>query len=561
MSGRLPAKTLWLLGLTLVVSLATIAATLLLDPNRFRDQLTEAVRDLTGRELFLGGDLGLSWSLNPTLEARDVGLANADWAAGRDMLHVGRLAVQVALVPLFSGKVRINAIRLEDATLRVQSGPAGQSNWALQTTGSGAGGALPEIDRVSVTRFKLLYQGRKGPADAWTADRLDGRPQILQQGVSVRDLHLETGGSTYRGELTYSADDTAQHLSGNLSVDAVRLAQEDAKPGRPRQDTSGKLFSNRPLASHLPSDLQTDVSVHIGKLSLDGLNLEKLAFRLRTSNGVLELDDASAKLAGGTVSARFTLDTSAKALRSTLLLKGRQLNVGTLLQSRKGHRWLQARGDLSLNVQGHGKSLAAIMGTLKGTARWSIGKGRAQLGEVDSVVGGLRTALGSLLSKGAESARLNCSLGDFKIAKGVAVSQVLLADAQDSTVYGEGQINLGTERLSLLLTPKPKSATLNVAVPVKVGGSLRAPTFTPEKLATARKAGGLLAAVGIIAFPPAALLGLGELGSDDNPCLAIAAQGKMAPGKGKSDKLLQRASEGVGKAVEGVGNAIKGLFE
>jgi hypothetical protein len=206
------------------------------------------------------------------------------------------------------------------------------------------------------------------------------------------------------------------------------------------------------------------------------------------------------------------------------------------------------------------------MASLSGTTRLLIGKGYADLREVDALIGGLSTALGTLVQQGRQRAVLNCLASSFEVKRGIATSRLLLGDTEYSTVYGEGSVNLRSERMALVLTPKPKSISLNVTVPVEIGGTLAAPSFTPEKFASARKGVGVLAVVGLISFPPAALLGLGDLGSGDkNPCLVLAA----APGRGsraakqpaqQQDRdLIERAADKLGGTLEGIGSAVKGL--
>ena len=143
---------------------------------------------------------------------------------------------------------------------------------------------------------------------------------------------------------------------------------------------------------------------------------------------------------------------------------------------------------------------------------------------------------------------LNCIASRFDFKNGVATSRVLLADTEYSTVAGEGSMDLGKETLAMKISPQSKSATLNLAVPIKIGGTFAEPTFRPDELATARRLGGLL---GATLFPPAALLALADLGSgEDNPCLKIAKGG----GKTTSQQTAQPAAQ---PAVKAVTDAIK----
>ncbi len=555
---------MFLSGLLAVVVGLLVIVGIAFDPNDYKDELAAEVQRLIGRKLFIEGDLHLRPSLNPTLEIGNVALANADWGSDRDMARVGTLKIQLALRPLLSGKVHIRRIEIEDGTLLLESNADDESNWELQTTGVDGDGMVPQIDVVSFANVTLTRKQADGDVTEYAVDGLRVRPEILADGLALHEAHLRLGADTYHGDLTFTVDADRQRLVGSLSADVVRMdSAAEAASGRPSQGSRAKLFSGERIGLSVPTTLEADVRLEIGKLVKGALSLEQVSLQILTTNGMLEVKDFAAQLGSGQLSAQLTVDTSVEPPRSALLFTGKNLDAGALLQSESGSRWLNARGELHVDVHGRGRSPAEIMAGLQGTSRWIIGKGRADLKDIDTLVGGLSTALGSLFNDDSRSARLNCSVGDFEIKRGIASSRLLLADSENSTLYGAGKINLRSERLQLVLKPEPKSVTLNVAVPVEVGGSLTSPTFTPEKFGAARKAGGLLAAVGVISFPPAVLLGLGELGSgEDNPCLTLAAKGRQrVASRRKDSNVIERAAGDVGAALKGIGGAVKGLFD
>ncbi len=122
----------------------------------------------------------------------------------------------------------------------------------------------------------------------------------------------------------------------------------------------------------------------------------------------------------------------------------------------------------------------------------------------------------------------------------------------------EGKVDLGQEKPDLKVTPAPKGIDLSLAVPVNIGGSLASPTYTPDTLDTAKKIGSIL---GVIVFPPAAVIGLGELGSSDNPCLQTA-QADSAPQQEQSQPPtpVEAVIDTAKDAIEGVGESLKKLF-
>jgi hypothetical protein len=183
---------------------------------------------------------------------------------------------------------------------------------------------------------------------------------------------------------------------------------------------------------------------------------------------------------------------------------------------------------------------------------------------LDTFIGGPTKFLTELVTgERKEYTVINCTVSKIDVKNGLATNKALLFDTDFATIVGKGTINLATEGLDLTIDPQPKSATINTAVPVLIGGTLANPSYSVDKLAAARKVGGLL---GGFVFPPALLLGLGELGTgDDNPCL------KQASGKAKptapskpapsiTENPAGAASDALDKATKGVGDALKGLF-
>jgi hypothetical protein len=232
------------------------------------------------------------------------------------------------------------------------------------------------------------------------------------------------------------------------------------------------------------------------------------------------------------------------------------------------------------------------MASLNGYARLLAGKGRLHVGNIDTLTGGLWNILGTLTAKNSKSAVMNCMATDFEIKNGVATSRAFLIDSEHATLFGNGNIDLRRERVNFLLKPTPKTVTLNVAVPVEVGGTLKEPNYRLKKSETARKAIGV---VGLFVFPPAALIGLGELGTgEENPCLRIARDGTVAAQQPQSvldqgeaavkktlrtaetkmkegetavkktlrdtEKKIKQSGTTVKETLQGVGGKIEGLF-
>ena len=77
------------------------------DFNKLKPLIAEAVKDATGRELDIKGDIDIDFGLRPTIVVEDVIFQNAAWSARPDLGRVKRLEVQMAIWPLILGKFDI----------------------------------------------------------------------------------------------------------------------------------------------------------------------------------------------------------------------------------------------------------------------------------------------------------------------------------------------------------------------------------------------------------------------------------------------------------------------
>ena len=75
------------------------------DFNKFKPLITKAVKEATGRELNIKGDINIDFGIRPTIVVEEVSFQNAAWSARPDLGRVKRLEVQMAVWPLIKGKL------------------------------------------------------------------------------------------------------------------------------------------------------------------------------------------------------------------------------------------------------------------------------------------------------------------------------------------------------------------------------------------------------------------------------------------------------------------------
>lgn len=401
--------------------------------------------------------------------------------------------------------------------------------------------------------FKLWAKGRSLARLSRLAQRAlpdigpyEVRTRFHDTGKSYRfdDIELTLGNSRLSGAVRLGRDTTTTPVYANLDarvldvpeiLEALRgTAPPARRPEGGKERSRSRLFSERTFTPVLPRRADWRLVLHADTLITPRLVLRDVATSARLADGVLTVSPLEAKVSGGEVQGSFVFDTRSTSPALSTDLVAKHLDLGELLGALVQSDALKGTANIALSLHGRGTSMAAIAGGLDGHVRAVLKDGEAHLGGLDAIVGGTTRLIGTLFGGGSDKGTLNCLAGEFRIRDGLAKSTLLLADTGSSTVRGKGTVNLKTEALNLTVSPKPKAATLSFMVPIKVRGTLRHPTFTPSKLATARKLGGIVAAA--ILFPPAVVAALAELGGETNACLHLATDGDAGAQPGASNR-------------------------
>jgi len=181
-------------GVVVILLATALIVPSFIDWNDYKDEIAGRAGAFTGRELVIGGDIGLTLLPAPALVATDVRLANIEGAADADMIRLKSLEIRVALAPLLSGEIQVGKVKLVEPVVHLEILADGRKNWefarrddASETTvpGSapGGGAGLPlavRLDSVEIENGVVVYRD----ATAGTAERIDG----LNATVSAKSL-------------------------------------------------------------------------------------------------------------------------------------------------------------------------------------------------------------------------------------------------------------------------------------------------------------------------------------------------------------------------------------
>lgn len=236
-------KIIAVLVLLVITILAGIIYTT--DINQFKGQFVQIVKDKTGRDLQIDGELKLALSLIPTITIEDVSLSNASWASKQNMVSMKKFEVQISLLALLKNNLQIVRITLIEPVINLEKNKDGIGNWILATPEpepqelekDSAVEGLPAlaINEIQIKNAKINYQDVKtGTTTTLNIDEItldsasDSDPVHLQVQATINDTPLKlkaTLGSinqllenkTYPLEINAQLANAVVMLSGELN--------------------------------------------------------------------------------------------------------------------------------------------------------------------------------------------------------------------------------------------------------------------------------------------------------------------------------------------------------
>lgn len=259
-----------------IIIVAIIALLVVVDPNDYREQIQEAVKDETGRELVIAGDLSLSVFPWLGIGVKDVRLGNSAGFEEKYFAQIQEASVKVKLLPLLSQQVEVSAVVLDGMWLNLAKNKAGISNWddmfkpaGQKTQQSGTTTASPGLALGAITVAGLQI------ADATVVwdDASKG------ERYSLIDLDLTTDalspGKPMAVDLAFTVESSKPKatvrlkMNANLLIDAT-LNKFDFQQMSLAVDVAGGPVSGDGMKMDITSHLTVDLAGS-GGLSLNPL--------------------------------------------------------------------------------------------------------------------------------------------------------------------------------------------------------------------------------------------------------------------------------------------------
>jgi AsmA protein len=183
-------------GIAALLGAVLLGLWLLVNPNAYKGSIVAAVKQATGRELSLPGDIKLAVLPWVALELGPASLGSPAGFGDEPFLSFRHASLRVRLLPLLRRRLEVARVEVDGLDVRLHKNVQGRGNWQTESDQP----AKTEADHTAAARA----------LDTFANIRIqNGR--VAYDGISVEKLNLETG--------SLAAD---RHIPVSLTFDATR---------------------------------------------------------------------------------------------------------------------------------------------------------------------------------------------------------------------------------------------------------------------------------------------------------------------------------------------------
>ena len=256
--GKLLTVSAWFVGtLVALLVLTALAVSLLFDPNDYKADIAQAVRDASGRAFSMDGDLSLDFFPWLAVEMGPGTLGNAEGFGEAPFLRFDSARLAIKLLPLvFAREIAVGTASLDGLRVNLAVNAAGLSNWddlvarreqagSVPAAGPGRAPAADAGFGLEVQRLSL-----RDAAFSYTDARAGRRYRVTEANLELRGID-GTAPAPLSGGFVFALESYA--LGGRVDLAAALTA--DAATGIVRLDDL-ELDVRIAGATEAPADLR-----------------------------------------------------------------------------------------------------------------------------------------------------------------------------------------------------------------------------------------------------------------------------------------------------------------
>lgn len=521
-----------------LVALVLVVAIFVIDPNAYKDDLVGLVKQQTGRILVIDGDLGLTVFPRIGVSVNSAYLSNARGFGPDPMVRIAAGSVSVALMPLFTGRVVVDAITLNGLQLNLTKAADGRTNWddlaqpvkRDQKPESPESGG-PALAAFAIGRIEInnaIFSWRDDAAGARYTIRdfdlvtgsvalsepidlkltltleqvapprrvpvnLDVQLVVNEAGLELRTIDLRADDSRITGtvnlrfnEPVYRFDLVLDQIDIDKYLSAPDGAASDAKV--PAVDAASKPEPVE-ISLALLRTLNVQGKLAIGKLKAFGIRSEQVVVQAQARNGQIMFGPNSAKLYGGSYAGHTAFDVSGATPRLRFDEKLTTVQLGSFLKDAAVFDNYSGTGNVELKLTAQGSDAAAIKRTLNGDVAIDLRDGKIEGVNFQKMVQQARAvydqARGQAVEakpKAGDTTAFQALTATMRVTNGVVRNDDLSLTGPLVAATGAGTADLVKETFDygLKVTLTEEVVRKSVTVPVHISGTFTKPRYRPE---------------------------------------------------------------------------------
>lgn len=259
------------------------------DWNQYKGQATAKIKEVTGLDVALNGDIGFVVIPVPKLMAHYIVVSSPEGAKNANIATLKRFDVNVSLIPLLSGKVDVQSVSLIEPVINIEIDKEGNPVFMTDKINaliapqdsevqSAAPSAMPEISfqNVTVKDAVITYFDHKS-----------------EGGQKLQNINFELSASNLTGPYKINGHMFYEGKAINIDVDAGSL------------DLKEKVISLKSKVSVSPDDIHlsyagavnfTDSVTLQGQIGLEAAAKSQYISKPIKGQGFLTADQSSVKL-------------------------------------------------------------------------------------------------------------------------------------------------------------------------------------------------------------------------------------------------------------------------
>jgi uncharacterized protein involved in outer membrane biogenesis len=361
-----------------------------------------------------------------------------------------------------------------------------------------------------------------------------GKVTDVPDGYAFTGVKLALAATTISGDVSLVRGNDRFRLQAKASsplIDFTALQPAATPGGTAKPAASGaRIIPDVILPLDLLRAIDADLDLRVDAVKLgDAAQVGPLLVRATIADGRLNAEPV--ELANGAVQvlhASVTADAASSAW--TLRLTGSGIDLGEML-TRFGQPQLVTGGstDVELDVQGRGKTLPAVLGSLNGNVRMRIGPNRINNVAID-VASGLIARIFSAsnpFQKTDPDTEVKCIAVRVPVKDGILKSEHNAAiETAKYNLIATGTVNLRTEGLDLAVAPVVTSGLGLTEIPtiVSLSGTFSAPSVGLTAGGAIRSAAAIGATVAVPGLSNIAGSLFRKMTADPSPCATALQQ-------------------------------------